>query len=107
MPKSITTTENKTYEVADIIAIVMDRWGFNINFICNQEASQQKKIQCEQKIDDETVVLRGNNGRYFLEYYKGKTMYPRVYSINWLNPIVEESVVLTESDYQNLIIRIG
>ncbi|PKP53450.1 MAG: hypothetical protein CVT92_03925 [Bacteroidetes bacterium HGW-Bacteroidetes-1] len=71
-------------------------WNCKVEYKCNFEASQQKRILKEKKEDNVTIVLRGNDGKYFIEEYKGKTMYPEVYKVFYEEPINE----ITEEEFQ-------
>ena len=83
--------------MTELLKKCLEEWNCKIEYACNSEASQQKRILEEKKEDNVTIVLRGSNGKYFIEEYKGKTMYPAVYKVSY----EEISIELTEEDYQS------
>lgn len=82
--------------MTELLEKCLTEWNCKIECRCNFEASQQKRILKEKKEANVTIVLRGNNGRYFIEEYKGKTMYPAVYKVFYEEPSYE----ITEEEYQ-------
>ena len=87
---------HKFSTMTDLLNKCLVEWNCKIEYACNFEASQQRRILEERKEDDITIVLRGSDGKYFIEEYKGKTMYPTVYRVLYQENIVE----LTEEGYQ-------
>ena len=82
--------------MATLLNECLKEWKCKIEYRCNVEASQQKIILKERKEDNVRIILRGNDGKYFVEEYKGKTMYPAVYKVFY----EESSNEVTEEEYQ-------
>lgn len=101
----IKATNGNIYELQDSFCKAVDKWGIELYQMCNQSLSQQKPIIEELKIGTEKFVLRGSDGRIFLEYYKSSnTIYPQVFRIQYVHkPVIE----VTEEDFQEWLRRKG
>jgi len=82
--------------MTELLNKCLANWNCKVEYKCNFDASKQKRILKEKKEDNITIVLRGNDGKYFIEEYKGKTMYPIVYKVFYDESINE----ITEEEFQ-------
>jgi len=66
---TITTTENRTYEIPDAHAKALDAFGVDIQFRTNPEAASMRKFIREEVIGDLRFELRGGGDYVFMSVY--------------------------------------